>query len=390
MKIDKKNPLHWFSLAWMSFLLLLLLPTRLLRKENRSSKTVILYGHKLHGNLNAIYEYSLKKQSPSQDLNIFFLTMDPHYFAEIKEKDNILFALNPFDLMKVVRADCIISDHGLHTLQLLLKLSDITFVDVWHGIPFKGFTADDFTLQHQYDEIWVSSILLKNLYVQKFGFKEARVQATGYGRTDLILHYHLRKDEIREQLGIKAGKKVILFAPTWKQDQQDRNEIPFNLSQEEFLQDLENFADTNNAFFIIRYHLNSALKDMMGRRNMLYLPLQEYPNGEELLAISDCLITDWSSMAFDMMVLDKPIVFLDVPPPFKNGFSLPADYRVGDLVTNMSELLESLAESCSAQDEYLNRVNEEYQRVKRLVYDDTIDGKSTSRYFARLQKLLIG
>jgi hypothetical protein len=88
--------------------------------------------------------------------------MDRHYFGEIKKKDNILFALNPVDLMKVASADCIISDHGLHALQLLLKLSDITFVDVWHGIPFKGFTADDFTIQQQYDEIWVSSALLKD------------------------------------------------------------------------------------------------------------------------------------------------------------------------------------------------------------------------------------
>jgi hypothetical protein len=112
------------------------------------------------------------------------------------KKDNILFALNPVDLMKVASADCIISDHGLHALQLLLKLSDITFVDVWHGIPFKGFTADDFTIQHQYDEIWVSSALLKRLYVEKFGFKEAMVQATGLGRTDLILDYHTDQSQI--------------------------------------------------------------------------------------------------------------------------------------------------------------------------------------------------
>jgi CDP-glycerol glycerophosphotransferase len=122
---------------------------------------------------------------------------------------------------------------------------------------------------------------------------------------------------------------------------------------------------------------------------MAYLPLQEHPNGEELLAISDCLITDWSSMAFDMMVLDKPIVFLDVPPPFNNGFSLPPDYRAGDLANNMPNLLESLAKSCSAAGEHPKRDNKEYQRIKRLVYDDTIDEKSTSRYFARLQKLLI-
>ncbi|MCF6267622.1 MAG: CDP-glycerol glycerophosphotransferase family protein [Desulfuromusa sp.] len=388
MKINKKNPFHWLSLGWMVFLLLLLLPTRLLRKAKRDGRTIILYGHKLHGNLNALYDYSLESLSPSQNLNIFFLTMDPHYFAEIKKKDNILFALKPLDLMKVIQADCIISDHGLHALLLLLKLSDITFVDVWHGIPFKGFTAGDFSLQHQYDEIWVSSALLKKLYVEKFGFEAARVQATGYGRTDLILHYRLRKKELREQLGITAGKKVILFAPTWKQDEAGRSEIPFNLTQNTFLQNLEEFAAKHNASFIIRYHLNTSVEKRSESPNIFHLPLQEYPNGEELVAVSDVLITDWSSIAFDMMVLDKPIVFLDVAPPFKNGFSLPPEYRVGDLVESMEQLLASLAEAIRPEENYMKRYDSEYRRIKSLVYDDTIDGNSTGRYLSRLETVL--
>jgi CDP-ribitol ribitolphosphotransferase len=214
------------------------------------------------------------------------------------------------------------------------------------------------------------------------------VQATGLGRTDLILDYHTDQSQIRKKLNIPSDKKVILFAPTWKQDKKNRSEIPFNLSQEEFFDNLENFAVTNNAFFIIRYHLNSIQNDTAGSRNMVYLPLQEYPNGEKLIAISDVLITDWSSIAFDMMVLDKPIVFLDVPSPFKNGFSLPPDYRAGDLVSNIPELLESLAKCCSVQDESMNAHDKKYQRIKQLVYDNTTDGKSTSRYFDRLHKLL--
>ncbi len=376
------------SLAWMGFQLLLLLPSRFLRRTKKPGRTIILYGHKLHGNLNAIYEYSLKNPSPYQNLNIFFLTMDPHYFGEIKKKDNILFALNPVDLMKVVRADCIISDHGLHVLQLLFKFTKIIFIDVWHGIPFKGFTPHDFKLQHQYDETWVSSTLLKRLYVERFGFKEDRVQATGYGRTDLILSYHANRSQIRARLNIPSDKKVILFAPTWKQDTTNRNEVPFELPQDQFFHSLEDFALRNNAFFIIRYHLNTLLDGSIDSRHMLHLPLQKYPNGEEVVAISDVLITDWSSIAFDMMVLEKPIVFLDVPPPFKNGLSLPAEYRVGDLVKGLPELLASLTESCLWEDKYMKKYNKEYQRVKKLVYNDTIDGKSTSRYFTRLQKLL--
>lgn len=314
--------------------------------------------------------------------------MDPKYFNEIQDKDNILFALNPSDLLKTVLAECIISDHGLHVLQLLLKLTNIKFADVWHGIPFKGFIAADFVTQQQYDETWVSSDLLKELYINKFGFQTGRVQVTGYGRTDLILNYYSKKLQIREKLNIPKDKKVILFAPTWKQDKQNRSEIPFNLTQKHFLESLENFAANNNAFLIIRYHLNSKQGGNFNNQNVLHLPLQKHPNSEELLAVTDILITDWSSIAFDMMVLNKPIIFLDVPPPFKNGFSLPPDYRVGDLVKDLPELIESLSEACLSEDRYLHKYDRDYQRVKTLVYDDTLDGKSTDRYIGRLQKLL--
>lgn len=368
-------------------LLVLFLPLRLIRRTTKK-RTVILYGHKLHGNLNAIYEYSLTNHTTLQNIEVFFLTMDPLYFSDIKYKNNILFALNPIDLLKTVLSECIISDHGLHLLQLLLKFTEIKFVDVWHGIPFKGFTAEDFTLQRQYDETWVSSKLLRRLYIDTFGFQKDRVYATGYGRTDLVLGYHSTSLQIREKLNIPIDKKVILFAPTWKQDKKNRDEIPFNLTQEHFLNSLENFAANNNAFLIIRYHLNSKQGGNFDNQNVLHLPLQKHPNSEELLAVTDVLITDWSSIAFDMMVLNKPIIFLDVPPPFKNGFSLPPDYRVGDLVKNLQELLESLSEACLAEDRYLHKYDNDYQRVKALVYDDTLDGKSTDRYISQLQKLL--
>ncbi|MCI5197692.1 MAG: CDP-glycerol--glycerophosphate glycerophosphotransferase [Candidatus Electrothrix sp. AW5] len=387
MKINKKNPFHWLSLFWVGMLLVLFLPLRLMRRTTKK-RTVILYGHKLHGNLNAIYEYSLKHKERIHNFQIFSLTMDLQYYREINNKPNILFALHPFHLKKIVLADCIISDHGLHSLKLLLKLTNITFIDVWHGIPFKGFIPADFATQHQYDEVWVSSKHLQSLYCDTFGFQKNRVQVTGYGRTDLIRNYHTYKNQIRAKLNIPNNKKVILFAPTWKQDTKNREEIPFNLTQEYFLNSLEDFAVKNNACLIIRYHLNSNQGGSFDNQNILHLPLQKHPNSEEIIAVTDCLITDWSSIAFDMMVLDKPIIFLDVPSPFKNGFSLPPDYRVGDRIRNLPQLIASLTEACLSEDHYMEKHKKEYQRIKKIVYDNTTDGKATERYVERLEILL--
>jgi len=59
-------------------------------------------------------------------------------------------------------------------LHLLLKLTDMKFIDVWHGIPFKGFDADDFRALHDYDAVLVASPSMKSMYEGKFGFDSAR------------------------------------------------------------------------------------------------------------------------------------------------------------------------------------------------------------------------
>jgi len=52
------------------------------------------------------------------------------------------------------------------------------------------------------------------------------VQATGLGRTDLILDYHTDQSQIRKKLNIPSDKKVILFVPTWKQDKKIEVKYP--------------------------------------------------------------------------------------------------------------------------------------------------------------------
>ena len=64
---------------------------------------------------------------------------------------------------------------------------DLAFFDVWHGIPFKGFDAEDFRVQRHYDETWVASPLLRDLYVDRFSFEPERVVPTGYARTDRLV-----------------------------------------------------------------------------------------------------------------------------------------------------------------------------------------------------------
>ncbi|MYM64713.1 CDP-glycerol glycerophosphotransferase family protein [Pseudomaricurvus sp. HS19] len=388
MKIDKKNPTHWLQLIRFSLTTLL----ALFRRSLPNTKTappipqILLYGHKFNGNLKALYLELIKHPD---EFRVFFLSMDSAYIDQLQKQGiKAIDGCHPHNSKILATASAIVSDHGLHCLELLLRFSDIKFIDVWHGIPFKGFDKKDFRIQHRYEEIWVSSKLIKSLYVDKFGFPEHKVVITGYGRTDKLVHNHQNIGSLKRSLKITdTDKPVILFAPTWKQDLEGRNIYPFNMDETNFLELAQSICDNCNAYFVIRHHLNTTKKSE-DKSSIIYLPADQYTDTEDILLISDLLICDWSSIAFDYLALSRPTLFLDVAPPFTKGFSLTPEFRYGQIVTNRRELARDSELTLSRPEEYWSAHMPTHRRTIEAVYDHTLDGKSASRYLDRIRSEL--
>lgn len=353
--------------------------------KKRSKYLIVLYGHKLSGNLKALYQEVLTKNRP--DFDIYFLTLDPDYGKQLRQSGISALACNKLtDMLKLRDASVIVTDHGLHGLIILLKLTSIKFVDVWHGIPFKGFDKHDFKVQHQYDAVLVSSEKLKQIYVRKFGFEKSRVFITGYGRTDLIFRASKNISSTKTLFNIPDdGRKILLYAPTWRQDDKKRNIYPFGLSEKTFIDSLKKICIANNAIAIIRMHLNSD-SSHQELPDPLYIRTQSfYPDTESLLAISDILLCDWSSIAFDYLVLDRPTIFLDVPPPFLKGFTLGPEYRFGKVVNNMGDLEYYLNIYAQSPEQYTTEFGSYHAGIKREIYDLNLDQRSSNRYIESIK-----
>lgn len=383
MKIDKKNALHWFYLIQFGINVLLALLIRCL-PTNGERKTTILYGHKLNGNLKGIYDYCESQDDDSHD--VYFLTMDPAYFETLQNTGfKVLLSSKLSSAVVLARANAIVSDHGLHVLSILLKFSDIKFFDVWHSIPFKGFDADDFRVQHRYHEVWVTSRLLTSLYVDRFGFDRQRLHETGYARTDVLINKNVSVSTVKASIGIKAqDKKVIMFAPTWIQDDKNRNIFPFNMSEDEFLALVDGLCEKLSIICIFRTHLNTPQTNTGLHTNIVFAPHSDYPNTEELLLAVDILVGDWSSIAFDYILLDRPTIFIESPSPFAKGFSLDETYRFGHIVKDMEGLIASIAKYISRPEDYLDEYGEYSERIKKALYDENADGLASQRCVQRL------
>lgn len=392
MKINKRNPLHWLYLFFSSMVSILALILRPIISGRKN--VILLYGHKLNGNLLSIY--SQKNAIEKHGFKVYFITMDYHYYRNLATRNvDGLLLLSLHSAFFLAKTTAIISDHGLHSLSLFLKRTDICFFDVWHGIPFKGFDKDDFVVQQKYNEIWVSSEHLKNLYINKFGFKPQQIEVTGYGRTDRLVNSIKCNDNatitnLKNKFKLPFdNRKIILFAPTWKQDDQNRNELPFSIKPDELLNNIKEICNTRNSIFIIRSHLNSQINGIENKDPIYIRSHSDYPDSEELLMITNLLICDWSSIAFDFLVLDKPTIFLDVPAPFKKGFSLGPEYRFGKIVKEADDLYQSISKYIDDAKEYQREFLEKHNKIKERVYGNTLDGCSVARYIDRLCRPLI-
>lgn len=387
MKINKRNPLHWAYLAIFALNVVLGLILRCVLPA-RGRPLVLLYGHKLNGNLKALYAAAIAQ--PTLPCDIEFLSMDPGYVRELRAAGiRCHLALAPAGVLAIARVRCIISDHGLHVMQPLPGRVGIRFADVWHGIPFKGWEPRDFAVQHRYDEVWVSSARLRELWISKLGFAPERVHATGYARVDQLVGANAGGErERRPLIGGGSVRKVVLFAPTWQHGSRDHRIFPFGVSAEEFFLRLGAVCTRHDACCLLRTHLNTRLDDVAIEPPFRLAGVDQFPDTEAVLAATDVLVCDWSSIAFDFLVLQRPAIFLDVPPPFPKGLTLGPEYRYGDVVPDLDALCDGLDRYLAEPADYQARFGARAEEIQQAVYGPFADGQAAARCLQRLEALL--
>lgn len=385
MKIDKRNPRHWFLLLQQGINTLIAVIGRHVLPKPRKP-VVVLYGHQLSGNLRALlHAWQL---GYTDRFDCYFLSLDPDYSRQLRQQGlPVLRCSNIHDMLLAGRCAAMITDHGLHAMSPFIALTNIRFIDVWHGIPFKGFTPDDFRVQRRYDEVWVSSPLLKSIYEEKFGFRPDIVRDMGYARADRLFLRQSPGLGFRSQAAIPATRRIVLYAPTWKQDNDRREMFPFGASQQAFVQMLAETCENHGATLVIRSHLNASI-GMNTLDNVRYCSMHDYPDTEELLLNSDILICDWSSIAFDYLALERPTIFLDVEPPFMNGFTLGPEFRYGKIARDLPSLGNLLAGALANPQAFMGDELDRYHKIRAGIYGSNVDGHVAERQLNRLLELV--
>lgn len=244
----------------------------------------------------------------------------------------------------------------------LPKSPKTTYLQTWHGTPLKtigidipdvkipGYTKESYTKEFReeskrWDYLVSPSDYATGIFKQAFAYK-GEVLSSGYPRNDALLHQDALKNKaLKEELGIDPDKKVILYAPTWRETEQRVNgqyqfttTFPFNEISEQFQEDM---------VLLVRMHYLVA-ESLGNRLSSKVINVSTGYDMTDILSISDTLITDYSSSMFDYVLTDKPVIFY-IPDKREyetelRGFYFPlGEHLPGPMVTNPRDLLTTLA-----------------------------------------------
>ena len=198
---------------------------------------------------------------------------------------------------------------------LKFKSKNILCFNTWHGTPIKkigldiekakglgsknNFTGDVLLAQGKYDvDIFSNAFLINKDNIKCFGFPR---------NDNLVNKSNFNKSEVLNEIGIYSDKKIILYAPTHREfllDKQFNNLLspPLNFS---------NWKKILGNDYLVLFRAHSMTSKVLGidfdeNKNFLY-DVSNYHTLNDLMLVSDILISDYSSIFFDYSLLKKPM-----------------------------------------------------------------------------------
>lgn len=273
-------------------------------------------GKQYSDNPRAIYEY-LNKNYPGYKLYWSFNKNLAYQLSEIKSINRLSLRW----LYYMGRAKYWVSNSRL---PLWLRKSKSTiYVQTWHGTPLKklgvdirdvkmpGTTTDkykrNFTKESaKWDYLVSPNRFSTEVFKKAFHFNKEIIES-GYPRNDILVQNKRSSNDWKCKLGLPDDKRVILYAPTWRDNQYyDTGKYKLNLQL-----DLDQLQSQLGEDFIVvlRMHYLVAEKINLEQYKGFAYDFSSYPNISDIYLASDLLITDYSSVFFDYANLQRPILF---------------------------------------------------------------------------------
>ena len=257
-----------------------------------------------------------------------------------------------------------------------------TIVQLWHapGASKKFGGSVDIEsreilgkISEKTDCLIVTSKNIIGYYSEAFQMPEDKIKPLGLPRMDYYFENHdlnKLKQRFSQKYGISPEKKIILYAPTFRDEEKYNNVFDYL--------DLDKFNRELGSEYVLALRLHPKIRNFHKEdisSDGQYVDVSDFESEQELMLISDVLITDYSSIMIEYSALDKPTVFftydLDYYLDNERGFYYDFKTTVpGPIVYSSDELIDVIKNDRFDKSKISEFVKTQF---------DEIDGRSSER-----------
>ena len=300
------------------------------------------------------------------------------------------FIQKPYQL---ARAQVVLMDNIFLPYAYLARRKGTKVIQLWHGTgTIKKFGQDVNTgklkeleqrANNNITHLIVNSEEMKKTYGQAFGVDESRIFPIGLPKTDELINRldrikkdnkNLDKDYIYDKYNISKEVKLVLYAPTFRDEEVDYPKVSDQL--EELLDYLPQGYELG-----LRLHPHVA-ESMAGIKDKGVHQLSFEEDVNTVMLASDILITDYSSIVFEYCLMKCPMIFYsyDLEEFHKKGrgFYHPyQSYVPGPIAYTGKEVCQLIKEN-----------NFDNEKINKFIKDNYqyLDGKATERLLNLIEK----
>ena len=356
------------------------------------------------GNIRALFSHAFET-SKNTHFNIVTSSRETHQQLKTLGFDSKYYP-SVGAVWSLLRSKLVIVECGLR-IELCGICAFGNVVQLWHGANLKYMVKEWYTKQPSEKNLkqliyWIkinvpkytfilspSTFYMENTFRTSFNSHEVFV--AGYPRNDLFFRSEKERDywgsssEIvkKAKLHLENKGKVVVYCPTWR----DKgnfidNVIPFHEEK------LINFLKKNNILLVVKKHHRDP-RQLISQAHPL---VEIYPHDKDvylLLKHSSLLVTDYSSIFFDYLLLDKPVIFYtfdyDIYVERDRSFQCSYDdFTPGKKCQNEDELYVEIESALGMANYYA----EERHKMKTLAFDSIPCSDSSDRVWQKCLQFL--
>jgi len=353
-------------------------------------KGIVISGYKakyLVGNNEYLFNYLVN----NSEYDFYFYTKDRAIYKQLSAifPNKIIYPYTLKAFIILLRSKVIVLTSGYDDLSPFPILDDKIIINMWHGIPMKSIGVkgnkkvlrDFYLFTKSINYYTVSSNYDKEILRKIYKLPKDNVVITGLQNNDFIKKSHnsilINNEYLKEY-------RVILYAPTYREKEMSLLDFSELVPIDQLNQLLEKY----NAYFLYRSHFNTDdIHSLRKYPRIKSASTDIFPSAQSLLYYSDILITDYSGIFFDFLLMDRPIIFYNYDiEDYKKYRGLIMDYEEntpGPKVKTQEDLL-------AAIEDYLIKPEKDAEfraKIKKRFHKYT-DGKACERTYNLIKELM--